>query len=170
MAMDHDTSKSRPQTLEEQLNAQRESLLDAGIRLPLRVFRGTAVPNRRDSNSPLPYFRLYRAHIAAGPCGTERTAFVEAASHQDAARKIANAVAAFESRLPDAVAERIYNVTSARELISEGLSGDIELRLFETGWCREAASFVQEPLFLLAAPAGLICKWAQTIEMEVSHV
>jgi hypothetical protein len=167
--MDHDTSKSRPQTPEEQLYAQRESLFDAGIRPRLPVFRWTGVRNRA-SASPLPYFRLYRAHIGAGARDAERTAFVEAASHQDAARKIANAVAAFEGRLPDAVAERIYNVSSARELVAEGLSGDIELRLFETGWSREAISFVQEPLFLLAAPAGLIRKWAQIIDMEVSHV
>jgi hypothetical protein len=120
------------------------------------------------TDSPLPFPRLFRAHIEADSHKPERTAFVEAASHRDAVRKIANAVAAFEGRLPDTVEERIYNVTSARELIEEGLSEDIELRLFETGWYdNEAVSFVQEPLFLLASPAALIRKWAQISRMEV---
>ncbi len=82
-------------------------------------------------------------------------------------RKIAAAVAALEMRSPDEVADRVYNVASARELIDEGLSDDIELRLLETGWCGTAVSFVTDPLFLITAPA-LIRKWAQIA--EVSHV
>lgn len=115
-----------------------------------------------NSSWSFPFPRLFRAHISAAGNELERTAFVEAASHRDAIRKIANAVAAFETCLPDRVEERIYNVTSAQELVDEGLSADIELRLFETGWYgNDVVSFVQEPLFLLAAPAGLIRKWAQ---------
>ena len=66
--------------------------------------------------------RVYRAHI--GPAtfyGLDRTAFVEAACHRDAIRKIANAVGALEARLPETVEDRIYNVFSARELLDEGL-------------------------------------------------
>jgi hypothetical protein len=115
---------------------------------------------------PTPYLRLYRAFIGADSYGTERTAFVEAASHHDAVRKIANAVAALDTRLPDAIEERIYNCYSARELIDEGLSEDIGLRLFETGWGGgRAVSFVDEPLFLVTAPA-LIRKWAQIAEVS----
>jgi hypothetical protein len=63
------------------------------------------------ADSPLPFPRLYRAHVtAADTYGVERTAFVEAASHRAAARKIANVVAAMENRLPEHVEERIYNV------------------------------------------------------------
>ncbi len=124
---------------------------------PPRLARG-----RRHLLLPLPFPRLYRAHIGAAGPEPERTAFVEAASPRDAVRKIANAVAAFENRLPDTVEERLYNVSSAQELTDEGLSEDIEARLFETGWCgNRAVCFVQEPLFLLAAPAALIRKWAQ---------
>jgi len=51
--------------------------------------------------------RVYRAHISAPrgySLGTERTAFVEAASQRDAARRIANAVAALE--IPSSSARR----------------------------------------------------------------
>ena len=116
------------------------------------------------------YPRLYRAHIGAESYGTERTAFVEAVSHQAAARKIANAVAALELRLPETIEERIYNVTSAQEeLIDEGLSEDLEMRLFEIGWCGNMpTAFVEDPLFLVTAPA-LIRKWAQISGKAVSH-
>jgi hypothetical protein len=106
-----------------------------------------------------PFPRLYRAHIGADQYGTERTAFVEALSHHGAIRKIANAVAALEQRLPESVESRIYNCWSAAELIEDGTSEDPTLRLFETGWCGKEASYVDEPLFLVASPA-LIRKWA----------
>lgn len=116
---------------------------------------------------PPSFRRLYRAHIGADPYGSERTAFVEAASHRAAIRKIANAVAALEMRLPETVEERIYNCSSAQELVDGGVSEDLELRLLETGCSgSEAISFVQEPLFLTTAPS-LIRKWAQVA--EVSH-
>jgi hypothetical protein len=106
--------------------------------------------------------RLYRAHIdAANPRGPERTAFVEGHSHQCAARKVAAAVAALEHRQPLEVANRIYNVHSAQELLEEGLSEDPLLRLFETGWSGGRATyFVREPLFMLNAPAAIIRIWA----------
>ena len=109
-----------------------------------------------------PYPRLYRAHIGAESYGIERTAFVEASSHQAAVRKIANAVAALEICLPESIHERIYNVASAADLIDEGVSQDVDLRLFETGWSgNQAISFVEFPLFLITSPT-LIRKWAQT--------
>ena len=119
---------------------------------------------------PAPFPRLYRAHVQPARDGRapEITVFVEAASHHAAVRKIANALAAMETRLPDAIAERIYNCYHARELIEDGVSEDVELRLFETGWSGDrAVSFVEQPLFLVAAPA-LIRKWATVA--EVSHV
>lgn len=126
--------------------------------------------NPRIAEVPRHFSRIFRAHVSpAFDFGPERTAYVEAFSHRDAIRKIANAIAALESRLPDAVQERIYNVASARELVNEGLSQDVEVRLFETGWyAGQAISFVQEPLFLVCAPA-LIHKWAQISSVEVSH-
>ena len=117
----------------------------------------------RNGGLPKHLSRLYRAHISSAfGYGDECTAFVEAGSHQAAIRKIANAVAALEMRLPDQVEDRIYNCHSARELIAEGLSDDIGLRVFETGWGGgRAVSFVEQPLFLVAAPAALIRQWAQ---------
>jgi hypothetical protein len=96
---------------------------DAGTLPHSLAFRTNDPRNRRTVCSPLPFPRLYRAHVtAADISGVERTAFVEAASHRAAARKIANVVAAIENRLPDQVEERIYNVYSSSEFIEEGLS------------------------------------------------
>ena len=129
--------------------------------------RATGVSGQSgDGCQPLPLRRLYRAFVGAESYSAERTAFIEAASHRDAVRKIANVVAALETRLPDQVEERIYNCYSAYELIDEGVSEDIDLRLFETGWSgNRAICFVEEPLFLLAAPAALIRKWARVPEV-----
>jgi hypothetical protein len=126
--------------------------------------------SRVTTPAPFPFPRLYRAHVqpARDSRAPELTVFVEAATHQAAIRKIANAVAIMETRLPDAIEDRIYNCYSARELIEDGASEDIELRLFETGWSGDrAVSFVDAPLFLVAAPA-LIRKWATVA--EVAHV
>jgi hypothetical protein len=119
---------------------------------------------------PPAFLRLYRAFVqpAADSRGPELAVFVEAAGHQSAIRKIANAIAAVEGCLPDTVAERTYNVYSARELIEDGLGDDIEGRVFECGWSGgKPTCFVDEPLFLMAAPAALIRKWAQIA--EVAH-
>jgi len=70
-------------------------------------------------------------------------------------------------RLPETVEERIYNCSSAQELVDDGISEDLELRLFEVGWSGTSAYFVEEPLFLVTSPA-LIRKWAQI--PGVSHV
>jgi hypothetical protein len=107
--------------------------------------------------------RLYRAHVSGADWrGAERTAFVEASSHHAAAKKIAAAIAVLEYRKPEEVAERIYNLTSAEELIAEGLSEDHALRLFETGWQGGRPTyFVRSPLVLTADPGPLLRVWAQ---------
>jgi len=121
---------------------------------------------------PLNFLRIYRAFVqpAEGSRNSEVTAFVEAAGHQSAVRKISNAIAALEGCLPEAVAERIYNVYSARELVEGGLGEDIEARLFECGWSDgKPTCFVEEPMFLLTAPASLIRKWSQIQNTEESR-
>lgn len=114
--------------------------------------------------SALDFSRIYRAHVQPRDWrGTERTAFVEAGSHSAAVKKIAAAIAALEfGSTPEQVEERIYNCHSAQELVDEGVSKDVELRLLETGWSGDKAThFVAEPLFLLIAPAALIRVWAR---------
>jgi hypothetical protein len=115
------------------------------------------------SPSALDITRLYRAHVSAADWrGTEVTAFVQAANHNAAVRKIAAAIAVLEYRKPEEVIERIYNCTSATELIEENLSEDDGLRLFETGWqgCRPV-SWVESPLVLLTNPGPLLAVWAR---------
>jgi hypothetical protein len=114
--------------------------------------------------SALNLSRLYRAFVSGrdGYRNPERTVFVEAASREAALRKIAAVIVALEyGSTVESVCERIYNLSSAQECIAEGLSADVELRLFETGWSGGKAScFVMHPLFLLDDPAPLIRMWA----------
>jgi hypothetical protein len=115
--------------------------------------------------SALNVSRLFRAFVSGrdGYRSPERTVFIEAASREGAVRKIAAVIAALEfGSTVEGVQERIYNCAPAAECIDEGLSTDLELRLFETGWSGgKPICFVECPLFLLDDPAPLCRKWAQ---------
>jgi hypothetical protein len=116
--------------------------------------------------SPVPSHlrRLYRAHVQPKDWRQpELTAFIEAGSRETAVRKISQAIAAIEfGSTPESVAERIYNLAGATELIDDGLGEDIEGRLFETGWGgSKPICFVEHPLVLLADPGPLLRVWAR---------
>lgn len=106
--------------------------------------------------------RLFRAFVSpAEGYGPEITAFIEAGTRDAAVKKIAACVATLEYRKPEDVAERIYNCNSWPDLVADGVSDDLAMRLFETGWSGgKATHFVPQPLFLLAQPAELIRIWA----------
>jgi hypothetical protein len=112
---------------------------------------------------PVRFRRLFRAHISAPDSSRpELTAFVEAGTRDAAVRKIAGAIAVLEYRNFEDVAERLYNCSSAAELIDEGLSDDLEARLLETGWSGgKPTHFVEHPLVLLADPTPLLKVWAR---------
>jgi hypothetical protein len=139
---------------------------------PLRDFHEvpTMLVHCPPAKSGIDFSRLYRAHIGSADWRRpERTAFVEAFSHNCACKKIVAAVAALEHRQPAEVADRIYNCYSAKELVDEGLSEEIELRLFETGWSGgKATHFVSEPLFLLERPRALIAVWTEIARMQAA--
>ena len=83
------------------------------------------------------------------------TAFVKASTRRWAIHRIATVIAALEDGgTAESVSHRIYNCTSAAECVEEGLSEDLEARIFETGWGGgKPICFVQHPLFLVADPA-----------------
>ena len=124
----------------------------------------TAIPTVPDHIGGVNVARLYRAIVGCTDYSdTEQVAFVEASSHQTAIDKIAAAVAAIEHRTPADVINRIYNCSSARELIASGESDDLHLRILEMGWIGGRPIFLREPLeplFLLNAPAAFIRMWA----------
>ena len=104
--------------------------------------------------------QLFRGVVEAHDWrGTPCHAFVMATDHDAALRKIAAAVAAIEQRSAESVAERVLGVASLPELATEGL-GDVDLRLFETGWCEGRPTYCTQPLFLLNSAAALIRQWA----------
>jgi hypothetical protein len=107
--------------------------------------------------------RLYRAFVTPrDPSGPERAFFVEAATHQAAAKKVAGTIAALEYTKLFEAEEAVYNVASAFELVHEGKSHDFELRLFETAWRGgKVCCWVEAPVFLLRDPAPLVRAWAR---------
>ena len=115
-----------------------------------------------------PHFRrLYRAHVQPQDWrGAEVTAFVEASSCETAVRKISQTIAAIEfGSTVESVAERVYNLAGAAELLDDGLGEDIEGRLFETGWGNgRPICFVEHPLVLLSNPGPLLHVWARVTQ------
>jgi hypothetical protein len=99
--------------------------------------------------------RLYRAVVEPTDSrGVSRHAFIEAPTHNAAMSKIAAVISALEHRIPDDVRDRIYNCHSAQELVADGVSEDLGLRLFESGWSCGRPTYVRQPLILLDAPAA----------------
>ena len=112
--------------------------------------------------SALDLSRLYRVVVGSpDSVHPERVAFVEATNGHSALKKVAAAIGALEYRSPATVGARLYNVQSAQECIDDGLSDDSELRVFETGWNGHAPTYVEQPLFLVSAPADLIRVWSR---------
>jgi hypothetical protein len=111
--------------------------------------RATArvVPSR-PSPVEIDLTRLYRAFVSQDSWrDPERTVYVEAPSREGAIRKIAAAISALEfGSTPEAVRARVYNCTSALELIEDGVSEDHTLRLWETGWSgSNVIAWVEQP-------------------------
>jgi hypothetical protein len=112
-------------------------------------------------------WRLYRAHVE-GQYGShdghdEVTVFVEAASHREAADRIARSLAASQPHRQE-LRDSIYNCSSAAELIEQGESADVDLRLFEVGWGGgQAPVMCRAPVFLVRNVEALASKWAQAI-------
>jgi hypothetical protein len=107
--------------------------------------------------------RLYRAFVtprcASDP---ERTFFVEAATHQAAAKKVAGTIAALEYTKLFEAEESVYNVASAFELVHDGISEDVEMRIWECGWSGpKVICWVEAPVFLVRDPAPLLRAWAR---------
>jgi len=90
---------------------------------------------------------------------------VEASSHESAVKKIAGVIALIEFRKAEDVIERIYNLTSAEELIAENISEEPAKRLFETGWSGgKVTCWVRAPLVLTPKQGPLLAVWARIME------
>lgn len=116
--------------------------------MPLTLFRAVVEPSRDVS----PY--------------TERIVFVEACNREDAARRITLHIAAIDDVPADQVS--FYNLDSKSELIAHGVSDDLDLRIFETGWRgNKVECWVEAPMFLVRAPEPYVRRWASL--PKVSH-
>lgn len=106
---------------------------------------------------------LWRAQVAARGCDTEFTVFVDAPTREAAHRSVRHVVAAICPQLSDTeLDEAYYNLSSAPDLVSEGLSANIEHRLFETGWQgNRVVGWVMQPVFAVNTPSLLFQAWVQ---------
>jgi hypothetical protein len=121
--------------------------------------------NSNKAEVPVQFRRVYRAFVQAAPDSrsAELTVFVEATSRDAAIRKICQAIALLEfGTVAESVIDRIYNLSSADELMNDGLSETLEERLLETGWSGgKPTHFVRHPLVLMRDPAPLLTIWAR---------
>ncbi len=129
----------------------------------MATFHLTSAPAESVPQLPPHLRRLYRAFVTPhNPANPERTFFVEAATNQAAAKKIAGTIAALEYTKLYEAEQAVYNVHSVFELIHDGLSDELEARLFEQGWSGDqVCSWVEAPVFLVRDPAPLIRAWVQ---------
>lgn len=107
----------------------------------------------------LDYRNVYRAHVAHMVGEAEYTCFVYATSRQAAIQRIARV------GYPD---DCIYNCCHAHELVQQGVSEDLELRLFEVAWVGEdkVLAFCEHPIFLVPRPGDWARKWAAAMELS----
>lgn len=115
--------------------------------------------------------RLYRAYVSPpspSPPGPELAVFAEASSRDHAHRHICELVALITRRNVDDVADALYNLYSAHELIDDGLSEPRELRLFECGWSGKRIFYIDAPLCLVTDPQPLLDAWQRAVSTQSS--
>lgn len=105
---------------------------------------------------------LYRAVVEPSTDAgayVERIVFFQANSRDDAARKLTALIAAIDGVPEDQVS--FYNLDSYQELVNNGVSENVRLRIFETGWQGlNVACWARNPLFLVRDPGPLFRLWS----------
>lgn len=109
-------------------------------------------------------WQIYRVRIKSQSARhSERFAYIEAGSEQDACTRVATAAAAFECCRFSDVRERV-SAKSSDECFRDGVSKDAQLRLFELSWHDgRVATWVEQPIFLLPQPSELTLKWSSVL-------
>ncbi|WP_186229641.1 hypothetical protein [Burkholderia gladioli] len=104
---------------------------------------------------------LWRAHtsLPREMASDEFTVFVRAIGREEAHAAMGRVILAM---YPNADLESAYyNLTSARELVEQGVSPLENDRLFETGWQgNRIESWVNKPVFAVPDAAELFVAWA----------
>jgi hypothetical protein len=106
-------------------------------------------------------WEIYRVRILPkSSLDSERFAFVEAYSPEDACSRVTAAYVGFDRCPPGDIHSRA-SAKSYEQCLQEGVSSDPELRLFETNRAGgRVIEWVREPMFLLPLPSGLTRKWS----------
>jgi hypothetical protein len=118
--------------------------------------------NTKPSTQSLKYGwgSLWRAHTALPRemASEEFTVFVRAVSRDDAHTAMGRVILAmYPSANPE---DAYYNLTSARELVDQGVSHLENSRLFETAWQGGGvAGWVEKPVFAVPDAAELFEAW-----------
>ena len=107
---------------------------------------------------PLGMVTVWRAHLE-GRNLMDATIYVQAGNHEEAARKV-RAVAIILAGSVEQAEDAISNLTSALDLVHQGVSADRVDRLFETGWRGdEVTSWVTRPIFCVRRPDLMMAAW-----------
>ncbi|WP_227742892.1 hypothetical protein [Burkholderia gladioli] len=108
---------------------------------------------------------LWRAHtsLPREMASAEFTVYVRAISREEAHAAMGHVILAM---YPNADLEyAYYNLTSARELVEQGVSRLENDRLFETGWQgNHVASWVDKPVFAVPDAAELYAAWTSACQ------
>lgn len=127
-----------------------------------------AFRDRRERGLPVLVSRwqIYRVQIKPRRSSHgERFAFVESYCEEDACARVATASARLDCCEVSDARSRISVAKSYEDCIRDGLSADVELRLFEVAWSNgRVTHWVQEPMFWLPTPSELTRKWSQIQE------
>ena len=107
-------------------------------------------------------WQIYRVQVLPKrPGGSERFAFVEAYSEDDACTRVAAAFVGFDRCSLGETHPRV-SAKSYEQCRLEGVSLDQEFRLFEIEWAEgRVTAWVREPMFLLPTPSALTRKWSR---------
>lgn len=116
-------------------------------------------PPKMLSAGTLPLFMLgiWRAHLEAQGFPNV-TLYVQARNQEEATKKArALAVATIGQDLQE---DTFFNLTSASELVEQGVSDDVAARIFETGWYEDrVTSWVERPIFCVRRPELMTAAW-----------
>lgn len=109
---------------------------------------------------PADWRSLWRAQSSASAAGNELTIFVRAGGRDAAHLAIKRAVQAMFPAAYQDLDEAYYNLSSALDLLREGLSERYIDRLFETAWSGEKVeAWVSSPVFVVPQAAALYAAW-----------
>jgi len=108
-------------------------------------------------------WQIYRVQLNPRAAGrVDRFAFIEAFSSTDACARVAAASVGLDRCTLRDARTHVSAAKSYADCLRDGLSPDMELRVFELAWSNgNVTGWVREPIFWLTTPSTLTRKWLE---------